>query len=913
MKTELSNLKEYLKSESSEDAKRPLVYPFFTKIFGKKFKVESDAEGADGYIEGKLLVEHKTRREDWLKGLYQGLHYHKLGLSFPNICVICREFIGLWSLNSLPKKVIDLAYGADSQIRPSAMGRINANKTRKAEALETLGAATYLVDKSDFSALFEEHIDALLKGFIYALEHLDKARIQINLKNFIDHIDIMQKFFDRPLDAIHCFYTIVGYWSVTSTVIEQEETGEFIVVDPSRNVSSVAFNVELKHHDRFRRFVETRYVFTNVGSGITYDNYFSHFDEVISRLNPEYAKQHGIFFTDHNLSKFAMWFVYDRFEKKLSDKFIVFDPAGGSGNLITSLDWRGHLRHKIVSELQPDLLKVIERRMSVHEKHIGKYTIIPKTVENKGLNFLDRSAKEYIKELERTLIEKSFIIDKPLAFLLNPPYKSTDENVAAREQVEAEYFIDPGIVELTGSDAGRERYLAFLGQIVNMARNQNRRHSEFKPILMIFTPTSWLVPRHSYVPFRKVFDKHFKYVNGFIITSNEFFKAQGKWPLSFTIWKYNYDELSNKNRIKLWDYTYFKWADLASINWSARIKDINKTIKGLIKGTKTIKFDTSKRDIKMSLPKIVHIKTIKLKRQPRYDYSHSKRKEDYGKIVSGFPAADKTRHYTLQRKCGQADGIFVGLYDDNTPVRVSQDNYGRMSNEIDRIWFRLDNDFKGVNKTRLLNCPPDNRGYCAYDLDTAQITFTWFAITKAIAGRYPLWANQFDMWKPDIKKELENYFYSLCFAFGLAENRCVVTKFEADNPVEGVPEIYVDNPLSTNNLDSFWNTTLEAQIVKQPEMAYELVEAVKSLYTYWAKKYCPEIIKNVGLKEEPYFKFFDYEDFLTPNSGLIQIRKFADVNGRMDLIERFEDISAMTKKVRDDIYRLLTTEFKYFD
>jgi hypothetical protein len=154
MKRELDNLKEYVVSKSNEDAKRPLIYPFFKRLFGKKFKVESDAEGADGYVEGRLLVELKTKNEDWLKGLYQGLHYHKLGLSFANICVISHKFIGLWTLNNLPKKVTNLAYGADSQVRPSGMGRINANKTRKAEARETLGTTTYLVEKSDFSDLF---------------------------------------------------------------------------------------------------------------------------------------------------------------------------------------------------------------------------------------------------------------------------------------------------------------------------------------------------------------------------------------------------------------------------------------------------------------------------------------------------------------------------------------------------------------------------------------------------------------------------------------------------------------------------------------------------------------------------------------------------------------------------------------
>lgn len=80
------------------------------------------------------------------------------------------------------------------------------------------------------------------------------------------------------------------------------------------------------------------------------------------------------------------------------------------------------------------------------------------------------------------------------------------------------------------------------------------------------------------------------------------------------------------------------------------------------------------------------------------------------------------------------------------------------------------------------------------------------------------------------------------------------------------------------------------------------------------KTYCPKgIIPNIGLKDEPYFKYFNYKDFLTSNSGLIQIRKFADVNHKPDLLKRVEDISEKTKKVREEIYRLLVEEFKYFD
>lgn len=38
---ELESFKEYLRSPDNEDAKRPLIYPLFKKLFPDKFKIES--------------------------------------------------------------------------------------------------------------------------------------------------------------------------------------------------------------------------------------------------------------------------------------------------------------------------------------------------------------------------------------------------------------------------------------------------------------------------------------------------------------------------------------------------------------------------------------------------------------------------------------------------------------------------------------------------------------------------------------------------------------------------------------------------------------------------------------------------------------------------------------------------------
>lgn len=834
--------------------------------------------------------------------------------------VIAHKFIGIWKVNKIPEFAIILAHTANANKAPSEIGKENARKTNRTEKQKIVESAFYwLIPKDLEGDIFGGAKNLTTESYeiLKILRNLDSDRLQVNTHNFINTIERMKPYFEYPIDAVHAFYSIVAYWDITSTLASNEDGSIVQVIGFKGSRFSDPVNIPPKYSKEFKKFIETQYVFTNEGSGLTVDYYFSRFDEVIARIDPEYVKQHGIFFTNDNLSKFALWFAKHHFTGNIDENYIVFDPAGGSGNLISS--WRGKLKHKIISELQPDLLRTIERRMKVDPFHIETgFTIIPKTSENKGLNFLDRNAKEYVSELKKELALKNISLDKPLAFLLNPPYKNTDENQKTRLEKEAEYNIDESILQLTGDDAGKERYLAFLGQSLNIAKIQAEENNDLHPVVMIFTPTSWLIPRPTYKNFRQHWDKYFKFCSGFLVTSNEFFKLQGTWPLSFTIWTYQYNEKGNENKVILRDLTSLNKQSL-NLNWTVEDKILDLQLTEILKKIELVKLDSSRGDIRDGLPLLQ--KNLKLVKQPRYDYSTSKKEKDFGKLVSGFPLKDAERHFTLKRKCGVPDGNYIGFYDDLTPVRVSQDTCKRMSTKPDRIWYRLDNVFININQTKIHNGCPDKYGFCAYDLPSAKITASWYAITKAVNGRYPVWANQYDIWAPNIKPELEKYWISLCFAFLLAENRCVVTKFEKDNPVTGAPEIFIDNPLCPTNKESFWSSTLSNEIItntiapsENTNLAKHLVEKITELYKLWNKNYCKgQFLFNVGLHDESYFKYFNYADFLTPYSGLIQIKKYAELENHEDLLQLFFEISEGSKRVKDEIYRLLITEFRYFE
>ncbi|MBC7553906.1 MAG: hypothetical protein H7257_08000, partial [Taibaiella sp.] len=314
---ELEDLAKYLKSTDNEDAKRQLLFPLFKKLFKEKFVTESAAAGADVYIEGQIIVECKTDFPQWLEGFYQALHYNKKhGLAFNSVMVIAHNFCAIWKLKKLPEFAVILSRTADVNKAPNAIGKENAKKTAIREKNEIKEAAFYWIDPKDFeNTIFSGGGKSYtIESFeiLKILKNLDSDRLQVNKHNFIQVIERMKGYFEYAIDAVHAFYSIIPYWDITSTVADNDNEG-LRLIGYSGTKYSDNITVARSHVRDFRKFIETQYIFTNEGSGLTVDYYFSRFDEVLAIVDPEYVKQHGIFFTDANLSRYALWFAKHHF------------------------------------------------------------------------------------------------------------------------------------------------------------------------------------------------------------------------------------------------------------------------------------------------------------------------------------------------------------------------------------------------------------------------------------------------------------------------------------------------------------------------------------------------------------------------------------------------------------------------
>ena len=586
-----------------------------------------------------------------------------------------------------------------------------------------------------------------------------------------------------------------------------------------------------------------------------------------------------------DLSKFAMWLVKQKLPS-LGCNYLVIDPACGSGNLVTN--WRSplELRHKVVSEIEPELLYAVEQRMKGDQWHNGKFTVVPKVTENIGLNFLDKSADEYVSILRKYLAEKGHKPDKPIAFLCNPPYRSDDDQAA--ESVT--YEVDPAIVDLIGNDAASERYCCFLAQMKLICQAAADSGMPEDSILMLFTKAAWLTKRPVFEQVRRQILGSFEDIGGVLVNGKEFFDLKGKFPIAFTMWRYKGKDakLDSDRSVPLVDLTHLTKKELKEFPWTdpARLDKVCNEVLNR-KASITVHLGVDQEYIREWIG------------QTRFDFQREKTKAEKSdrNFLCGLPKGD-SRH-ERKKTLGHSDGTIVGFMDDLTPCRIRKGKQGVP-------WFRLNAQFMDCRKIRCFSGPPDNRGYYAHDQESALRMFLWFSLGRTFAQcGYPMWVDALEMWVPEIPSSKAKLVGKLSFAISFAENECTETIFPAGNPIKNTVEVHVANPLSPLNPDSFWSKHMAFMFDGSgATIGDKLVGAVEEVFALWKK----ELRGKAEIIAEYQCSYFIGQGRLTVGAGLVQIKDYATEVDHAALLAAFEKVQMFLKQAKDTFYELLISE-----
>jgi hypothetical protein len=868
----ISGLLKYL-AKPDEKANEDLALAYFRYICGESFERQKDAHGADGYVPGALVLELKGRTNDWLSGLFQALAYQNCGLDFSQIVVAAKQFLAIWRVNDISEEI--RAEVLSSSGAPNQIGKRLAKKYAS-RRLKFLRSATW--NASELSgSLFLSNPDAvlgILKSFEQSLRDGKRVRRKITPANFVTLLGSMKEFFDpsQPVKTVRAFYSMVYAWSETSSVILSNKASDQAAIG-GEQITDLVPTQRLK----FKAFVENCYI--DPGPNGSVDDFFARYDAALDAVDKHFRVKHGIFFTDLYLSKFIMWLVKRRIPD-LGKNYLVIDPACGSGNLVTN--WRSplELRHKVVSEIEPELLFAVERRMKGDQWHNGKFTVVPKVSEGKGLNFLDQSASAYLDVLRKYLKEKNQKPDKPLAFLCNPPYRGDDDQAAEA----ISYAVHPSIIKVTGNDGSSERYCCFLAQMKLMCEAAVANGLPGESLLLLFTKSAWLTQRPVFSKIRSAMLGSFKDELGALVNGAEFFDVKGKWPVAFTLWRYGGNDagLNPTRSIPLLDLTWLTRKMLASISWEDP-SAVEQACGALLnrEAARWVEVGRQRESIQMWAG------------QTMTDFKRDRRKAERGKAVAGgLPLGDPRQ--ANKKTYGEPDGKYIGFMDDLTPCRVKRST-------PDRPWFYLDTRFMSIKKARCLSGPPTHLGYCATNFDSAKKLFVWYALARTfLQTSYPMWVDADNMWGPTIPTHAEQEAFQYAFAIGYAENECVETSFPADNPIAGAPGIVVSNPLTPLSKDSFWTKILKPYCEGAPTSANKLTRSVDEMFANWADL----IRRSSDLYVSGPYSIGNKP--LTIGAGLVQIRDYAKESGDDLLLQGWSEIQTTLRAAKAEFSEMIS-------
>jgi hypothetical protein len=290
----------------------------------------------------------------------------------------------------------------------------------------------------------------------------------------------------------------------------------------------------------------------NLKSREVFESFFSHFSReyspkqrehltaVVDRLVQDMTRRkQGEFFTPAIWVDKAHECIASVYGEDWKEKFVVWDPAWGTGNL--TRDYK--FKELYVSTLNYSDIQTAEQ-MGYN----------PNSIKFQG-DFLN-DPYIYLPQGLKTAIEDS----KDILILFNPPYGEakgdSKEGKIETESTNTEVGKEMSLEKLGYSS--RQLYTQFLYRVSKLSKNNNIRIAVFSNGLY---KTSV-----NFTEFRKYFFNNFKFETGFIFPASHFSDVSSDWGIDFSVWSAG--KTSEKVfQMNMLDYNdEFQFINLGTIN-----------------------------------------------------------------------------------------------------------------------------------------------------------------------------------------------------------------------------------------------------------------------------------------------------------------------------------------------------------
>jgi len=230
-------------------------------------------------------------------------------------------------------------------------------------------------------------------------------------------------------------------------------------------------------------------------------------------------KEEGEFYTPDIFARFSHKVIAEHFGEGWKEKYVVWDPAWGRGNLTRP----GRFKNLYASTLHQEDLDAAEANPEAYK---FKFDFLNDPIRSLfGLHV----PESLLDALEN---------DKPIIFLMNPPYATTNDMKDGSKNVDNLTYVQTSMGNL--KVAKMNLFSQFLYRIIMIKERYNLSNVN----ICVFS-SSVFMSGSGYEKFRNVFLEHFTFVDGYLFNASHFDQCSKRWGVSMSVWKCGRSEERN--------------------------------------------------------------------------------------------------------------------------------------------------------------------------------------------------------------------------------------------------------------------------------------------------------------------------------------------------------------------------------